>query len=117
VNSLQLFKIVDGVQRALQYLYMIFIGLSVYVVISKFMTGTEIWVRPMLRGLTAIELFFVIIYFGLKIATQIFSRIDGEFLGTEVYHMIEFWEWLENKVKNILIYNGILGFVMFSLYL
>lgn len=78
-------------------------------------SGTE-WVNPLMRVLMLVELFLVTVYIGIIICIKAFSKIGGEVLGTEISVMIEFWGWLGDKVKDMLVYNGMLGFIMFSLY-
>lgn len=113
----QIFKVVDGLQKTIRYFYIAILLATIYLAVSGYMRGTDAWVVPAMRVLTAVELFMVVLFFGLKLSKMSFGKIDGMFLGAEVHNMILYWDWLESKIKDMLIYNGMLGFVMYSFYL
>lgn len=117
VNSPQIFKVVNGVQKTIRYFYVVFIAMIVYSTVSGFLLGERDWVNPAIRIFTALELFLVVLYFGVVISIKVFDKVDGDLLGTDVDNIIEFWGWFGDKIRDMLVYNGIIGFMLFSMYL
>ena len=117
VNSPQLFKVVNGVQKSIRYFYVVLISLMIYTTVSGFLLGERDWVNPAIRIFTAIELFLAVLYFGIIICIKVFDKVDGDLLGTDVDNIIEFWGWFGDKIRDMLVYNGIIGFMLFSMYL
>lgn len=113
----QLFAIINGAQKAVQFLYAVIILLAGFSVVNNYMQGTEDWIKPLISGLSTAELFFIVVFFGIKICKQLFSKVDGVLLGSEVSNILAYWDWLEGKIKDILVYNGALAFIMISFYL
>ena len=117
LNSPQLFKIVNGFQKAISYFYLAMVVMMIYATISDFSLGDRNWEDPAVRVFTAIELFLVVLYFGVVICIKVFDKVDGDLLGTDVDNIIEFWGWFGDKIRDMLVYNGIIGFMIFSMYL
>ena len=114
MGSPKLFKIIDGMQKAFRYAYVVLILLMLYASLYGYLTESVAWIDPTIKVVSAVELFLVVTFFGLRIAKSTFSKIDGDVLGTEIVHIVQYWEWLEDKIKDMLIYNGIIGFVILN---
>lgn len=112
-----MFKVVNGLQKVARYFYIALIVSAIYATASGYITGVESWVSPAQKVVTAIELFFIVLYFGIKICKQVFVNIDGKLLGTDVKSMVLYWEWLEDKIRDILVYNGALACIIISFYM
>ena len=115
--SLQMFKVINGLQKAIRGFYILLIVATIYSSAYGFIPDTSVWSEPALKVLSIVEIVLVMTYLGLLLSITLFGRFEGVFMGTDVANVIAYWKWLLDKVKDVLIYNGILGFIIFSLYI
>ena len=115
--SLQMFKVINGLQKAIRGFYILLIVATIYSSAYGFISDTSVWSEPALKVLSIVEIVLVMTYLGLLLSITLFGRFEGVFMGTDVANVIAYWKWLLHKVKDVLIYNGILGFIIFSLYI
>ena len=115
--SLQMFKVINGLQKAIRGFYILLIVATIYSSAYGFISDTSVWSEPALKVLSIVEIVLVMTYLGLLLSITLFGRFEGVFMGTDVANVIAYWKWLLDKVKDVLIYNGILGFIIFSLYI
>lgn len=115
--SLQMFKVINGLQKAVRGFYILLIVATIYSSAYGFIPDTSVWSEPALKVLSIVEIVLVMTYLGLLLSITLFGRFEGVFMGTDVANVIAYWKWLLDKVKDVLIYNGILGFIIFSLYI
>lgn len=115
--SLQMFKVINGLQKAIRGFYILLIVATIYSSAYGFISDTSVWSEPALKVLSIVEIVLVMTYLGLLLSITLFGRFEGVFMGTDVANVIAYWKWLMDKVKDVLIYNGILGFIIFSLYI
>lgn len=108
---------VKGVQKAVSYMYMFLILLLLYSTIGGYVQSTDEWVQPLADVVVKVELGLIYLYLSIKMCKVIFGRVKGHLLNSDIEDILVFWNWLDDKVKTVLMYIGLLGFILLSLYI
>lgn len=117
MNDARVFKVLDTFQKGVRYFYLTMSLIFIYSFVMGTVDDIDKWIEPVILVISRVELGLVAFFLGVRVAITSFKTIEGDLLGTDINNLLRFWEWCEDKVKDLLIYNGALGVLLISLHM